>query len=62
MQEWVDIATRSLSQPERIPAKLYFSPVGKKRKHTIAFRSFAYTVDKDDLKAFLEEKAEKGRS
>jgi hypothetical protein len=61
VQEWVDIATRSLLQPERIPAKLYFTPVGMKRKHTIAFRSFAYTVDEDDLKAFLEKKAGKGK-
>jgi hypothetical protein len=62
VQEWVDIATRSLSQPERIPAKLFFTPVlYMKHKHTIAFRSFAYTVDEDDLKAFLDEKAEKGK-
>jgi hypothetical protein len=59
VQEWVDIATSKLSQPERIQPKLYFSPVGKKRNHTIAFGVFEYTVDEDDLKAFLEEKAKK---
>jgi hypothetical protein len=46
VQEWVDIATRSLSEPER-----------KKREYTIALGSFEYTVDEDDLKAFLEEQA-----
>jgi hypothetical protein len=46
VQEWIDIAKTSLSQPER-----------KKRKYTIALGSFEYTVDEDDLKAFLEEQA-----
>ncbi len=60
MQEWIDITTSKLSQPERIQPKLYFLPVGKKRNHTIAFGVLEYTVDEDDLKAFLEEKAKKG--
>ncbi len=56
VQEWIDIATSKLSQPERIPAKLYFSSVGKKRKHTTALGSFEYTVNENELRAFLEEK------
>jgi hypothetical protein len=50
VQEWIDIAKTSLSQPER-----------KKRKYTIALGSFEYTVDEDDLKAFLEEQAREKR-
>jgi hypothetical protein len=59
VQEWVDIATRSLSQPEPNAERLLLSPRSKKRKRKIALGVFEYTVDEDDLKAFLEEKAER---
>ncbi len=59
MQEWVDTATRSLSQPEPIPENFFLSPRSKKRKRKIALGSFEYKVNEEGLKAFLEEKAER---
>jgi hypothetical protein len=62
MQEWVDIATSKLPQPKRnSEEELILSPRSNKRQRRIALGSFEYTVDEDDLKAFLEEKAKKGK-
>jgi hypothetical protein len=59
VQELVDIATSKLSQPKRNSEELILSPRSKKRQHRIALGSFEYTVDEDELKAFLEEKAKR---
>jgi hypothetical protein len=60
MTQWIDIATSKLSQTEPAPEKLFVSPRrSNKCKRKIALGSFEYTVDKDELKAFFEEKAER---
>ncbi len=61
MQEWVDIATSKLSQPNWNSEELILSPRSDNGQRRIALGSFEYTVDKDESKAFLEEKAKKGK-
>jgi hypothetical protein len=62
VQEWIEIATSKLSQPNPIPEELFLSPRYKKHKRKIALGSFEYTVDEKKNKSVSRRTGGKGRS